>query len=67
MSPEQAREIDRYRKQEMETRKELKKVRRKLREDIERLGMWVKLVNILLMPALISMVNVALYFQRRYF
>lgn len=62
---EQEKAIEEYRQQELETRKELKLVGRKLREDIERLGTLVKGLNILIMPAVISLLGVAFWFARK--
>ena len=65
LSPRQKREIEKFQKMENDTRKKLKLVRRKLREDIERLGVKVKVINILLMPALVSVAGVSFGFYRR--
>jgi ABC-type uncharacterized transport system involved in gliding motility auxiliary subunit len=54
MSPEQARELDGFRQEVLKYRADLKNVRRNLREGIEALGMKVKLINILLVPALVA-------------
>ena len=65
LSPEQKQEIDKFKQQEMETKKELKLVRRRLREDIERLGMWLKFANALLVPLLVGMSGVSFWLYRR--
>jgi len=65
LSAQQKREIQNFQRQVAKTKKELKLVRRKLREDIERLGMKVKAINILLMPALVSLVGVGFGLFRR--
>lgn len=65
LSPEQQAEIQRFEKEMFETRKQLKLVRRKLREDIERLGVRIKVMNILLMPALVACAGVGFWFYRR--
>ncbi len=67
LSPEQQAEIERFRQEEIRTQMELRNVRRKLREDIERLGVKVKAFNILFVPALVCIVGISLglYRQRR--
>ena len=65
LSPEQKQEIDKFKQQEMETKTELKRVRRRLREDIERLGMWLKFANTLLVPLLVGMSGVSFWLYRR--
>ncbi len=52
-SPEEKAEIDKFLEKELETRRALKTVRVRLREDIERLGRRLKAANILLMPGLV--------------
>lgn len=54
LSGAQQEEVRRFRAEVTRTREQLKQVRRRLREDIERLGMKLKLVNILLMPILVA-------------
>jgi ABC-type uncharacterized transport system involved in gliding motility auxiliary subunit len=65
LSPEQKEEIDNFRKQVAKTRQELKLVRRKLRRDIEQLGMRLKVFNILLMPLCVAGTGVGFFFYRR--
>lgn len=65
LSPQQQREIRNFQEQVTVMKKELKLVRRKLREDIENLGIKVKLINILLMPALVSVAGVGFGLYRR--
>ena len=65
VSPEQQKEVEKFLAQELETKKQLKKVRRSLREDIERLGMWVKLVNVMLMPLCVGLFGVGFWAVRR--
>jgi DNA repair exonuclease SbcCD ATPase subunit len=54
MTPEQQAEIDNFRKRAVETRAELKDVRRSLREETDRLEFRTKVVNIGLMPLLVA-------------
>lgn len=65
LSPEQKAEIDRFRKQELETQQELKKVRKSLRADIERLGAVVKAINILGVPLLVGIAGIGFGMWRR--
>ncbi len=55
MTEEQTAEIERFMDERVRIRKELRRVRRELDEDIEKLGTTVKLVNIGLVPLLISL------------
>jgi len=54
LSPEQRAELQRFLDQKVEVRKELRQVRRGLDDKIEALGTRLKLVNIALMPFLIT-------------
>ncbi|MEC8495391.1 MAG: Gldg family protein, partial [Planctomycetota bacterium] len=65
LSPEQQAEIDRFRVQEVETRRELRKVKRDLKADIEALGTRLELLNIALIPALIAAFGAATWLFRR--
>lgn len=65
LSPEQEAEIKRYKQKKIQTDTELKQVRRNLREDIERLGVKVKAVNILLIPAIVCIGALAFGLYRR--
>ena len=53
MTPEQQAEIDRFIDRRAEIRQELRAVQRGLDRDIERLGTWLKIINIALVPALL--------------
>lgn len=54
LSNAQQREIVRFRQEKIRIRGELREVRRELRKDIERLGGWMKFINIGLVPLLIG-------------
>ena len=54
LSPEQKAEVDKFLKRKLEIRKELRQVRRQLDAEIEALGSRLKLVNIVLMPLLVT-------------
>ena len=53
LSKEQQEQIQKFREEQRETNRQLKNVRRDLRQDIERLGVRLKAANILLIPALV--------------
>ena len=65
MSPEQQVEIENFRKRVTETRKELKELRKNLRQDAEALVFWTKVVNIALMPLLVVLLGLAVFFLKR--
>lgn len=65
LSLEQKQEIARFRRKQAEVEAELKKVRRNLREGIERLGYWVKAINILLMPLAVAAAGLLFWLNRR--
>src|SRR5258708_5746251 len=50
LSPEQQQEVERFKKKEAESKKELKEVKRNLRQDINALENRVKVLNIFGMP-----------------
>jgi ABC-type uncharacterized transport system involved in gliding motility auxiliary subunit len=65
LTPEQEQELERFRDQRVEIRRELRQVQRNLDRDIERLGNVLKAVNIGLMPLLISVASLGLLLVRR--
>ncbi len=67
LTPEQQQEVDNFRKRVVETRKELKEVRRDLRADSEALQFWTKVFNIAFMPVVVAIVGllIALWKRRR--
>ena len=65
LSPEQQVEIENFKKRVAETRKELKELRKNLRQDAEALVFWTKIVNIALMPLLVVVVGLAVFFIKR--
>lgn len=54
LTPEQSAEIEKFRLQMVDTRKELRDVQHQLRSDIEQLGTRIKIINIALVPALLA-------------
>jgi ABC-type uncharacterized transport system involved in gliding motility auxiliary subunit len=65
LTPQQQEEIERFRKRVAETRKELKDLRKNLRQDAERLVLWTKIANIALMPLLVALAGLAVALVRR--
>ena len=65
MTPEQQVEIENFRKRVTETRRELKELRKNLRQDAESLVFWTKVVNIALMPLVVVFLGLAMYFLKR--
>lgn len=65
MSSEQQAELENFRKRAAQSRKELKEVRKELRQDAESLVFWTKVVNIALMPALVMLVGIGVAIARR--
>lgn len=64
LSDEQQAEVDRFLERKLEIRKELRQVRRNLDRNIERLGVLLKAINILFVPALVTIASL-FYFNRR--
>ena len=60
LTSEQRAEIETLRQDMLSTRKQLRAVQRGLREDVERLEMWLQFVNIGLIPIIISGIAIAL-------
>ena len=67
LTPEQQAEIENFRKSATETRRDLKEVRKNLREDTDRLEFWTKVANIGFVPLLIALAGlvVAVLHRRR--
>ena len=65
LSPEQKAEVDKFRLQAVETRRELKELRRDLRADTEALQFWTKVMNIALMPLIVAFIGIVLAIARR--
>ncbi len=64
LSPEQKAELDNFVKRKLEIRKELRQVRRQLDAEIEALGTRLKIVNIVLMPLLVTLAALAFAWWR---
>jgi ABC-type uncharacterized transport system involved in gliding motility auxiliary subunit len=67
LSPDQAREIERFQEEKLRIRKELRATKAGLEQDIESLGWTMKLVNLLVMPLIVTAIGllVALWRKRR--
>jgi len=65
LSTEQQAELENFRRKAAETRLQLKEVRRELRADSEALQFWTKVLNIALMPLLVTIVGIAFALIRR--
>jgi ABC-type uncharacterized transport system involved in gliding motility auxiliary subunit len=53
LSKEQQSELEQFRKTQVETRKQLKEVRKSLNSEIEHLGLTLKVINLALLPLLV--------------
>ncbi|NOG70894.1 Gldg family protein [Roseicella sp. DB1501] len=60
ITPEQRQEIDQAREEIIATRRQLRAVQLELRRDIEGLETWLRLVNIALVPALLTLFAIGL-------
>ena len=61
----QQAEIESFRGEMITLRQELRAVQRSLREGVERLATWVKIVNIWAVPALVALLAIAVALVRR--
>lgn len=58
LTPEQEKEIKKFREEVFQTQQSLKEVRKNLRKDIEKLGIRLKIINILLIPLLVAIFGI---------
>ncbi len=65
LTPEQKQAIENFQKQQDDTRKELKSVRKNLRQDVESLENRLKWTNIAAMPLLVTATGIGLAMNRR--
>ena len=65
LSPEQQAELESFRKRVVETRRDLKELRKNLRQDSESLQFWTKVVNIAAMPLLVALLGLGFAMMRR--
>jgi ABC-type uncharacterized transport system involved in gliding motility auxiliary subunit len=65
LTAEQQKEVEDFKKRAAETRHELKLVRRDLRADSEALQFWTKVINIGLLPLLVTILGIGIGIHRR--
>ena len=65
ITPEQQAEIERFMERRLEIRRELRQVQHDLRRDIDRLDTRIKLINIVLLPAVVMLVALVYAIRRR--
>lgn len=65
LTPEQELELNRFQQERARVRKELREVRRSLDVDIDRLGGWLKVINIGLIPLLLSAAAIVIAVRRK--
>jgi ABC-type uncharacterized transport system involved in gliding motility auxiliary subunit len=65
ISPEQQAEIDRFMDQRLQIRRDLRQVQHDLQRDIDRLDARLKLINIVVVPAVVMLVALAYAMRRR--
>ncbi len=65
LSPEQQAEVKRFQDERLRIRGELREVRHGLDVEIDRLGTWLKVINIALVPALLAIGAIVLAVMRR--
>src|SRR5437773_3927884 len=65
LSPEQQQELAKFRQKEADAKKELKQVRKNLRQDVDSLENRLKWVNILAMPLVVSLSGIGLAVYKR--
>ena len=65
LSPEQAKELEKFREKRVEVNKKLKELRKQLRRDIDKLETNLKLCNIGLMPVLVTISGISFGILRR--
>jgi ABC-type uncharacterized transport system involved in gliding motility auxiliary subunit len=66
LTPEQETELDRFQQEKGRIRKELREVRLGLNQDIDRLGTWVKVLNIAVVPVVFALIALAIGFRRKW-
>lgn len=65
LSPEQQKELEKFRKREAEIRQQLKQTRRDLAKDIDALELRLKWINIALIPAVVALVGIIFFLIKR--
>jgi len=67
MTPEQEAALEEFQEERLRIRKELRQVQRDLDQQIEDLGTWLKIINIGLVPIIISLLSIIVVVMRRRF
>ncbi|HTW38946.1 MAG TPA: Gldg family protein [Steroidobacteraceae bacterium] len=65
LTPEQEQELDHFQQEKLTIRKQLRAVRLSLDQDIDRLGNTLKIINIVVVPALFAGIALLIGWQRR--
>ena len=65
LSPEQQREVEKFRETEASAKKDLKELRKTLAKDTDSLEFWTKVINIAAMPGLVAITGVVLAVVKR--
>ena len=65
LSPEQQAEIKKFQENETQIDRQLKELRKQLRQEIDSLQNWLKWLNIALMPALVTCIGLGLAFFKK--
>jgi len=65
LSADQRSELERFRKEQVQTRKELRSVRHELSKNIESMGAAIKFINIVLLPILVIAVAITINIYRK--
>ena len=65
LSPEQQSEIKKFQENEAQIDKQLKQVRKELRQEIDSLQNWLKWLNIALMPVVVTCIGLGLAFFKK--
>jgi ABC-type uncharacterized transport system involved in gliding motility auxiliary subunit len=65
MSPEQQQEVQRFLDEQVRIRQELRSVRRNLDRSIDNLGTTLKVINIAVVPLLLTVLALVVVFIRR--
>jgi len=60
-TPEQERELENFRQEKVKIRRELRDVQFELRRDIERLEVWIKFINIGMIPLVFAVMGVGVW------
>ncbi|MBO7542652.1 Gldg family protein [bacterium] len=66
ISPEQEKKIKEFQAQRQQVARELKMVRKNLNRDKEKLGFYLKLINIALVPAIVCLIGIFLAIRHQY-